>query len=52
MKSVTITTLLALILAIPFFMRKRGLALEAVRSKKLPRDNEENLRYDIDDFLT
>ena len=52
MKPVTITTILALILVIPFFMRKRGVALEPLMSENSPQGNEENRRYDIDDFLT
>ena len=52
MKAVTISTFLALLVAIPLMFKKREPSVLIVRSGDETGSNDETRRYDIDDFLT
>jgi hypothetical protein len=51
MKPVTFTALIALILAIPFLMKRKPVPARLGVGKR-HRSSETDFRYDIDDFLT
>ena len=52
MKTVTVSTILALLVAIPFIFVKRHLNPVELRIANREGLTDENRRYDIDDFLT
>jgi len=52
MKTVTVSTILALLVAIPFIFVKRRMKPIELRITTGESLTDENRRYDIDDFLT
>jgi hypothetical protein len=52
MRAFTITAILAALIAIPFMKRRRHLEAAEVKPEFGGRLNGDDLRYDIDDFLS
>ncbi len=53
MKAMTLTAVMALLVAIPFIIGKKRLQPIQVNGENAGTElTDENLRYDIDDFLT
>ena len=52
MKPVTVTAIIALILAIPLLIRGRKPSTVRVWTGQQPGNNDSDSRYDIDDFVT
>ncbi len=51
MKAATLTTVLAMLVAVPILLLHRDPKTQPVQNEEGKRDNE-SLRYDIDDFLS
>ena len=51
LKAITVTAFMALVVAIPFFMARRT-QVSPIRHYEAGSHHDEELRYDIDDFLT